>query len=299
MKDKKGWLIYNGGLTSDKFMEINYWYKEVAQTKGITLKLIKNNEIYSMIANESMIKMDVDLGRPDFVLFLDKDIRLAKQLEKLGYNLFNKAEVIALCDDKILTHQALSNKGIKMPKSIISPMMFQGTKEANHDFVDFVEKELGYPLVVKEAFGSFGQQVYLVESRGQLIEKRKELLYTPHLYQEFIRSSKGRDVRLQVVGDQVVASVLRTSDLDFRANVTNGGKMHQFEPPESFVEMAIKAAQIIGVDFAGVDLLFGESEEPIICEINSNAHIKNIYHCTGVDVAEHIFDHILRQVKTV
>lgn len=301
MTHKKGWLIYNGGLASPKFMEINKWYEKIAKAKGITLELMKNNEIYSLIEDKATIKIDLqdglDTSKPDFVLFLDKDIRLAKQLEKLGYKLFNSADVIEICDDKILTHQALSDNGIKMPKSLISPMMFPGTKEPDNKFVDFAEKEFGYPMVVKEAFGSFGEQVYLVENRDQLLAKRKELLYLPHLYQAFVSSSKGRDVRLQVVGDQVVASVLRTSAVDFRANVTNGGKMHKFNPPKSFVDIAIKASQLIGVDFAGVDLLFGENDEPIVCEINSNAHIKNIYKCTGVDVAEHIFDYILRKVE--
>lgn len=295
---KNGWLIYNGSLRSQKFTEINNWYKESATKKGISLDLIKNNEIYSLIQNDlSTVKMNLDKVKPDFILFMDKDIRLANHLEKLGYKLFNGAKTIEACDDKILTYQVLSNNNIKMPKSIFSPLMFFGTKENDNKFVDFVEKELKYPIVIKEAFGSFGAQVYLVENREQLLEKRKELLYIPHLYQEFISSSKGRDVRLHVVGDKVVTAMLRTSDIDFRANVTNGGEMHEFQPPKAFIDLAIKASKLIGADFSGVDILFGENDEPIICEINSNAHIKNIYDCTGINVAHYIFDYILGELE--
>lgn len=291
-----GWLIYNGGLRSPKYMELNELYAQAAQKLGITLELIANNEIYCFIeAGESMIQTPTASHKPDFILFLDKDIRLAKQLEKLGYRLFNSREVIENCDDKILTFQVLANAGIKMPKTLFSPMLFNGTGsgEADLGFTQMIEETFSYPLVIKEAFGSFGAQVYLVHNRTELIAKQKELLYVPHLYQEFIASSKGRDVRIYVVGDEVVASMHRFSESDFRANVSNGASMAPYTPNEAFCQLAIKATKELGADFTGVDLLFGENEEPILCEVNSNAHIKNIYDCTGIDVAEAIFKHIL------
>lgn len=297
MERMYGWLVYNGSLLSSKFMEVHNWYKQTAAEKGIILDLIKNTDIFSVIEqNQTIIKTENQYEKPDFILFLDKDVRLAKQLEQLGYRLFNKAAVVEACDDKIMTFQDLADHSVKLPKTIFSPLVFLESPELDHSFIDFLERELSYPMVVKEAFGSFGEQVYLVNNRRELLEKRKELLLRPHLYQEFIQSSKGKDVRIHVVGDKAVASMLRTSENDFRANVTNGGKMHKFEPPKEFEELAIQASRIIGADFTGVDLLFGEEGEPILCEINSNAHIKNIYDCTGIDVTGHIFDHILQKV---
>lgn len=81
---------------------------------------------------------------------------------------------------------------------------------------------------------------------------------------------------------------------DFRANISNGGKMKQYEPTKQQVKLAIDCVKAIGLDFAGVDLLFDEDEEPIVCEVNSNAHFKNIYDCTGVNVAEHIIEYICK-----
>jgi ribosomal protein S6--L-glutamate ligase/gamma-F420-2:alpha-L-glutamate ligase len=293
--NKKGWLIYNGGLISKKFLEINHMYISAAAKKGIELQPVKNNEIYSFVIDDSLqVKMD-GLFQPDFVLFLDKDIQLAKQLEGLGYQLFNNANAIEICDDKIATYQILANKRIRMPKTLFSPMMFPGTIDSNDHFIDQVEREFDYPIVIKEAYGSFGEQVYLVENREELIIKRQELLYRPHLYQQFISSSTGKDARLYVVGEQVVASMLRLNEKDFRANVTNGGRMQKFAPPETFKELAIKASRAVGADFSGVDLLFGDNGEPIICEVNSNAHIKNVFDCTGIDVSEYIFDYILER----
>ena len=297
MERKYGWLIYNGSLVSPKFTEIHNWYKETAAKKGIILDLIKNTELFSVVEqSRGTIKYEKSYPQPDFILFLDKDIRLAKQLEQLGHRLFNKASVIEACDDKIMTFQALANHSIRVPKTIYSPLVFRRTRDEDCSFIDFLERELSYPIVIKEAFGSFGEQVYLVHNRKELVEKREDLLLIPHLYQEFIKSSKGKDVRIHVVGDQVVATMLRTSETDFRANVTNGGRMHEFKPSKEFEELAVKASRVIGADFSGVDLLFGEDGEPILCEINSNAHIKNIFDCTGIDVTEHIFDYIVRKV---
>lgn len=293
----KGWLIYNGGLNSKKFLEINQMYISSAAKKGIYLQQLKNTDIYSLVMGDSLhIKLDMDLFRPDFILFLDKDIRLAKQLERLGYKLFNSADAIETCDDKIATYQALANRGIAMPKTLFSPLMFPGTHEQNDCFIERVEQEFRYPIVIKEAYGSFGAQVYLVKNRKELIAKRKELLYRPHLYQQFISSSSGQDARLYVVGNQVVTSMQRQNDRDFRANVTNGGRMQKFNPPQSFIELAIQASKAVGAGFSGVDLLFGEKGEPILCEVNSNAHIKNVLDCTGIDVSEYIMDYILEKI---
>lgn len=294
---KTGWLIYNGSLLSNKFLQINEMYRQSAIKKGIQLKLIKNTEIYSMIDNYSLtIKLDEPFEEPDFVLFLDKDIRLAKQLERMGLKLFNGADTIEACDDKVITHQLLAQQHIRTPKTLFSPLMFPGTGEKDNHFTDVVEQHFTYPHIIKEAFGSFGAQVYLIHNYEELLAKRKELLYTPHLYQEFISSSFGKDARLFVVGEKVVASMYRTNSTDFRANITNGGKAHKFDPPESFMELAVKASKAVGADFSGVDLLFGENGEPIICEVNSNAHIKNVFDCTGVDVSSYIIDYILEKM---
>ncbi len=69
--------------------------------------------------------------------------------------------------------------------------------------------------------------------------------------------------------------------------------MHAYKPDVQFTHMAIEAAKILQTDFAGVDILFGDDESPILCEVNSNAHIKNISECTSIDIAGHIIDHIL------
>lgn len=289
----QGWLVVNGYLKSDKFEEIYSWLTEAAQKEGIYLRKIPGDQLDSILpANPQNINWK---ERPDFVLFWDKDVKLARLLEREGFRVFNSADGIEACDDKALTFIKLRNKNIKMPKTFIAPMTFD-KEYKDYTFVLQVQGSLGYPMVIKENKGSFGEQVYLVKNYYDAVDKIKAIGHDEFLMQEYIECSKGRDVRIHVVGNQVVTAMKRHNENDFRANVTNGGSMEAYEPTTEQKEMALQVCKELGLDFAGVDILFGKEEEPILCEVNSNAHFKNIYDCTGVNVAEHIMKYIKRAV---
>jgi gamma-F420-2:alpha-L-glutamate ligase len=295
MKSLNAWILYNGSLRSRKFAEHIAWLQRSLERAGVAQRAVNNGSLPVLLdAGRTELRVGSGLEQPDFIVFWDKDVRLAGQLEAMGLRLFNSAEAVRICDDKSLTHIALANRGIHMPKTIVAPLVFPGLGEPDPRFLEYVEDELSYPMVVKECFGSFGAQVYLAGNPQELRALRERLLHTPHLYQEFVSSSRGRDARIQVVGGEAVASVMRTNEHDFRANVTNGGRMEPFDAPREFTEMALRCSSIIGADFAGVDMLFGPDGEPVLCEVNSNAHFKNLYRCTGVDVAERMVRHMLR-----
>ncbi len=287
------WIVYNGSLVSHKFTELTQWLQESYAEQGVECLPMNSGSLPVVVANGATA-LRQGLERPDFVLFWDKDVRLGLQLEAMGLRLFNSAGAVATCDDKALTHIALANHGAPMPRTVVAPLVFPGMPEPDGSFLDRLEGELAYPMVVKECFGSFGAQVYLAHNREELTALHQRLLHTPHLYQQFVATSYGRDVRVQVVGGQAVAAVLRRSEHDFRANVTNGGHMEPFAAPDAFLRLAERCCDIIGLDFAGVDMLFGEDNEPVLCEVNSNAHFKNLYHATGVDVARLIAAHTVR-----
>lgn len=287
-----GWLITNEFLNTNKFTQINKWFLNSALKKDIKLDIKTNAELMIELGN------DYNKTLPDFVLFWDKDIKLAQYLENLGIKVFNNSNAIAICDDKSLTHLKLQMAGIHMPKTIIAPMTYSNIGYTNFKFLDNVEKNLGYPLIIKECFGSFGQQVYKVNNRKELENTIKKISGVSILFQEFITTSFARDIRLQVVGDKVVASMYRYNDTgDFRANITIGGKMKSYIPTKAQKELAIKCCKIIGLDFAGVDILFGKNDKPIVCEVNSNAHFKNIYDCTKINVGDFIIEHIIKSIE--
>lgn len=294
----KAWLVVNAFLQKEKFDEIHRWLCEAGRHRNVDISIRTNEELLSM-CTEGGLALLPELDKVDFVLFWDKDILLAKTLEHLGVKVFNSSHAIQVCDDKTLTHLYLSKERIPMPKTIFAPMTFANIGYTRLSFVTAVIEQLGLPMVIKESFGSFGQQVYLVKSEEEALLLVKKLEGKSFLFQEYIESSKGCDVRLQVVGNQVVAAMERRAKPgDFRANITNGGNMRAYTPKENEVLLAVNCCKILGADFAGVDVLFDENGELLVCEVNSNAHFKNIFDCTGINTADFILDYIIEQVNS-
>ncbi len=276
----KGWLVVNGFLNSNKFNEIYDWLKTAFEKKGHTI------EVYTNIELAFLYEIN---HKPDFVIFWDKDIPLAKRLEKMGLKLFNSSKAIESCDNKALTYIELENK-VPMPETIIAPMTYRNIGYNAADFVYDTVQSLGLPLVIKECYGSFGQQVYLAESEYEalnIVRNTRE----PLIFQEFIAESRGKDIRINMVGGKAVTAMMRYNESDFRANITNGGSMVPYTPDGNETALAEKVCKILELDFGGVDILFSE-RGPLVCEVNSNAHFKNIYDCTGVNVADCIGEYI-------
>lgn len=281
----RAYLITNHYLVSEKFNELNNLLIESAKRCNIELCLKTNAEVLSHLT----VCGNEQLGDVDFVLFWDKDITLCRMLEEMGLKVFNKSSAIAACDNKGLTHAILNKSGIKMPKTIIAPLSF--SREDMSDFAKSAAQKLGLPMVIKESYGSFGSQVFRAHDLYDAVEIANAISPNQMIFQEYVASSAGRDVRLNVVGDKVIAAMERSNENDFRANVTNGGKMKPYTPTSEECDIAIRACKALGLDFGGVDLLFGP-EGPLLCEVNSNAHIKNILDCTGINVADAIFSYI-------
>ncbi|WP_339228285.1 RimK family alpha-L-glutamate ligase [Oceanobacillus sp. FSL K6-2867] len=292
-----GWIIYNGNLPGNKFLDYAEMIQTAALHQGSSMEIYKNNDLLSLLATNKLDIVQLEKSQlPDYVVFADKDIYLARQLELLGVPVFNSSKAIEISDDKIASYQHLATKNIPMPKTIIAPKIF-ATGNIDYELIEKAVEQLGLPLIIKEAFGSFGEQVYLLHSLEEIIEKIKAIQGKPYLYQQFIPSSYGMDLRLQVVGDRVVAAMERLNTNDFRANVTSGGTMKNYIPTNDESALAIAAARAIGADFAGVDLLIGLDETRLVCEINSNAHIRNLLECTEINAADYIIEHVLGELS--
>ncbi|WP_047984045.1 ATP-grasp domain-containing protein [Ornithinibacillus californiensis] len=292
---KIGWIIYNGNLPGNKFLDFAEMLQEAAEKHHSTAYIIKNNDVLVTLGSERLDLL-TEYERPDYVIFTDKDIYLARQLEQLGIPVFNSSQVIETSDDKIATYQVLAKHKLPIPKTIVAPKVFYNREEKYLPNLEMIISHLGLPLIVKEAFGSFGEQVHLVHSKEELKNKIVELYGKPFMFQEFIATSKGMDIRIQVVGDQVVAAMKRIATNDFRANITTGGVMERYEPSEKAKEIALAASKSIGADFCGIDLLFGEDDTYYVCEINSNAHIRNLLDCTGINAADAMVEYILNKL---
>lgn len=284
----KGWLIVNTFMDNQKFANLYKLLSESFKKRSVSLE-IKRAEDVSLEIGKPVI------NKPDFAIFWDKDIYLAERLEQNGIKLFNNSRSIYLCDNKILMYQELAKHNIRIPRTIVAPKTFEGLGYTNRIFLDNAINELGLPIVIKEAYGSFGEQVYLAEDREDANLIINRLGHKDFLLQEYIASSKGRDIRINVVGNIAVASMLRENKNDFRSNISNGGNGTAYFPSDDYIDLAIKAAKSLNLAFAGVDVMFGE-HGPIICEVNSNPQFASTLKATGINLADNIVDYILRQV---
>lgn len=282
---KKGYLIVNGFLKSAKFDELYEELYSRANKRSIALELKTNIEL---MMDASTLRPLSGEALPDFALFWDKDVRLAYELEAAGMRLFNPARAIELADDKALTHAALAGR-VNMPKTVFVPLTFPRIGYTDFGFLESIADALGFPFIIKECFGSFGMQVYLAHGMEEAIAIIKSTSGSAVLAQEFVSTSFARDVRIYTVGGKAVASMLRRNTAgDFRANVALGGEAVPYSPSAGETALAETAARALGLDFAGIDLLFGKDGEPLLCEVNSNAHFAGISRATGVDIADRI-----------
>ena len=284
-----GWLVVNSFINSSKFQKLYEMLVNSFSKKGINLEIKRANDI-SLKVNEAIIDL------PSFVLFYDKDIYLSLRLEALGCKVFNNSRAILLCDNKILMYQELYKFNIRIPKTYIAPKTFENINYCNLDFLNTIEKELEYPMVFKEAYGSFGEQVYLVNNHNEAISLIKKIGYKDFLIQEYIKTSKGKDIRINVVNHKPVCSILRYNDFDFRSNISNGGKAIKYEPNKEFLDLAIKASKALNLDFGTVDMLVDEFNHPIVCELNSNPQFKSTFDVTNVDLSDYIRDYIISKL---
>ena len=293
-----GYIVYNGfwnAAPSDPVRRLT----AAAAERGVTLTPVKNTELIVTLSPTLLVTTaaGVPVTAADFALFWDKDTRLARVLESVGVRLYNTAFAVAACDDKGETHRLLSAAGIPAPKTLVAPMTYVKVTDAAEPFLRTAEQELSYPMVVKECFGSFGRQVYLVQNGGEL----RRLVYTfgsrPFLLQEFIRDGAGEDTRLYLVGDTVCAAIRRKSETDFRANVELGGVATPYTPTETEMELARQCRRVLGLAFGAVDFLHRADGTVLVCEVNSNAYMAGLTACTGIDVAGAIVEYVLNAEK--
>lgn len=262
-------------------------FKEEFSKQGISLDVFLNNGTIGYIENN---EIKINLPKCDFIIYLDKDIYLARLLEKAGYRLFNKADFIKLCDDKVLTFIACANLGIKMPKTFAGPLMYRDLEEENFNFLDKVEKEIGFPMIVKKVYGSLGEGVFLVKNHEELRNLYAEIFKNPILFQEYIPSSKGKSLRIMVIDQKVIGGFVRYNHTDFRSNFGDTADGKTLENPEKYYSFAEDIAKKLQIEYAGIDILVGPNDEPILCEINSNAFFEEFEKVTGINVAEKVVD---------
>lgn len=216
---------------------------------------------------------------------------VVRQFEQMSVYTPNSANGIMNSRDKLRALQILSRHELGMPNTTF-------VRDRN-DILPAIERIGGTPIVIKLLEGTQGVGVILAETI-KVAEAIIETLQSANqnvLLQKFVAESRGKDVRALVVGDRVVAAMRRVAQgTEFRSNVHRGGQTELFKLPPEYERTAVRAAQILGLRFAGVDMLEG-NDGPQIMEVNSSPGLEGIEGVTKLDIAGEIIDYIADQVN--
>jgi len=214
-----------------------------------------------------------------------------RHFERMGVPVINSSESIDNVKDKLYTHQILAQSNLDIPKTMLLKHPID---------VDFVQKNIGFPAIVKTISGSYGRGVFLAETKKQF----KQLLTMAELtkpsyniiIQEFIKDTWGKDLRVLVVNNKVVGCMMRqATDDDFRANITRGGEGFPYEVNEQIEWLSAESSKALDLDIAGVDLLFDNGGYKI-CEVNSNPGFEGMENFTKKNIAGEIVSFIKMKI---
>lgn len=294
----RGWLLYK--YSQDELPSTAYethQFIKVAEQQGIQLEVIKPDQLELIVTRDdrkSILLNGKPTPLPDFLLprmgagTTYFALAIIRHLERLGVTVINSAQSIETVRDKLFTQQVLAASNLPVPKTMLAKFPVN---------IELIEKQIGFPVVVKTVSGSLGTGVYLSDTRSNLEELMSLVESTkPNaniIFQEFIANSRGRDLRVIVVGGRAIACMeRRATDGGFKSNISRGGSANPYPMTAEIEMLAIEAVRILNLDIAGVDLLFDVGHFKI-CEVNSSpmfAGMESAYE--DLNVAEHIFRYI-------
>jgi gamma-F420-2:alpha-L-glutamate ligase len=292
-----GWVIYRvqQSALSPEMYEINRLLEE-AERHSITLRVLQPEQIDLIVTQEDRKSILVD-GKteklPDFVLprmgagTTYFALAVIRHLERLGVPSFNSAYNIDVVKDKLFTQQILAEKSLPVPKTMLAKFPVD---------LELIEGKIGFPLIIKTVSGSQGRGVFLSENHKSLVDLMHMIEITNPkasiILQEFIQDSYGRDLRVFTIGGRAVACMERwAAGDDFKANFSAGGTVREYPMTSEIEWLAVEASRILGLEIAGVDLLF-DGEHFKICEVNSSPGFEGLELATGLNIPAELFSYL-------
>lgn len=294
----RGWIIYkeSANLLRQEAYEIHRLL-DVAKQENIDLKVFSPDQFDLTVTREDAKSILIN-GKnhvlPDFVLprmgagTTYFALAIIRHLERLGVYCVNSSHSIETVKDKLFAQQILAQKNLPTPDTMLVKFPVN---------VSLVEKQIGFPVVIKTLSGSQGSGVFLSKSKSefddlmQLIEATNPKANI--ILQQFVKASHGRDLRVFTIGGRAVACMERNSkNGNFKANVSAGGSGKPYPITPEIEWLATQTANVLGLDVAGIDLLF-DQEHFKICEANSSPGFEGLENAIDFDVPKEIF-HFIR-----
>ena len=220
-----------------------------------------------------------------------RGVAIVRQFEQMGVIVLNQSLSIEQSRDKLLASQVMADAGVPIPVT--------AHVASTTDIDSALARVGGVPCVVKATEGTQGSGVFLADNYHQVRQLVSQMLERgmKPLVQTYVEESHGKDIRVLVVGGKVAAAMRRrASGSEFRSNFHLGGSVERVKLSDDFVNVALAAANILGMDIAGVDLL--ESRDgPLVLEVNSSPGLEGIEGASGVNVAGAVAQHLNERLQ--
>jgi gamma-F420-2:alpha-L-glutamate ligase len=275
------WVIYRHSLSglTEKDYEIHRLIEE-AEKLNFRLEVFSPEQFEIIVNREDRKSILIDgqtIQLPDFVIprlgagtsyFA---LSVIRQFERLGVYVLNSSLAIDTVKDKLFTVQIMAENGFPIPNTILAKFPID---------MSVLDKHFKFPLVVKSLSGSKGSGVFLCKER-EMFEDLLALIQEANpksnfILQEYIAHSHGRDLRVLVLGGQVLCAMERKSQNDgFKANYSLGGTTHFYEVDKALEALVLQIASVLALDFSGIDLLFDQDGFKV-CEVNSSPGFKGM-----------------------
>ena len=256
--------------------------------KNIKVRICQFTD-FDIIINHGIFYMGKEFELPKCVLvrmgagISRFDLSIIRHFELVGIPCFNSSDSINIVQDKFHSGSILSNAGIAVPDTMI----------INFPITDkLVSLKIKFPCIIKVDIGSFGEGIYLCHTEQEYhnIIEFVEALHVKDtlLVQQYLGDRPGEDLRVFVIGGKVLGAMKRiAANGDFRANITKGGIGEIYPVSKEINDIALDTANILGLDIAGIDLLF-DKDGFKVCEANSNPGFSGFERFCNVDVANAI-----------
>jgi gamma-F420-2:alpha-L-glutamate ligase len=268
-------------------------FVEEAERQNIDFSVVYADEIDLLVSRDDRKSIRFQnniVSLPDVLLARtgsatgNYNLSVLRQFERLNVLTLPNSDSIIASKDKMYANQILAQAGLPIPKTLLTRFPVESA---------LVEKQIGFPCVLKVVTGSHGAGVYLCETPKQF-EDLSELISSldfrnSMIVQEYIKHSEGKDLRVIVVGGKVVGAMLREStDGSFKANISRGGIGKPYEVDDEMEMLSIQVAKTLNLDIAGVDLLF-HPDGYRICEANSSPGFRGFETALNINIPEKIF----------
>jgi [lysine-biosynthesis-protein LysW]--L-2-aminoadipate ligase len=267
------------------------------EEKFLVEEFRRRPEVDLVMIDDRQLIFDMSKDQFQFDAVIERSINHSRAMhaiilfENMGVRCINSAHVALTCGDKLLTTKALSAQNVPQP-----PVRIAFTEESAMEAIE----ELGYPVVIKPAVGSWGRLLSKVNDRdsAEAVLEHKTILGTYHhsiFYIQKYIEKKGRDIRSFVIGDECIAAIYRTSD-HWITNTARGAVTSNCPVTDELQEISLKAARAVGGGVLAMDI-FETSDGLLVNEVNYTMEFRNSIDPTGVKIPARIVDYVLQQAR--